>query len=393
MRRKGDFTLIEAQERIENRYSVVKCIAHGHGSDVYSGKDEILNRPVALKFVREASHDAYQSSLGAAARIAHPAFIGNFDAVEYNGQLVVVQEFIESPTFAEFVQNDLSFHEIITMGRSLSLAIAHAHRHGVIHGDITPSSLFRGQWNRSTLRINNVQLPPDPEYFTAVSHLLADSEQPQNNMIRSATEDIRAIGAILWLMLGKMPTLPDSLQGYPHDWELLRREVPIPLRNVIERVLLQQHPQKILSAEELIHELGVVQKILDEKRPIPIIPPWDKPAASSIQTLENPSEKIAKQAISRPISTPLRLKNSHPAPIALVGAVTIDAVDMESETISDPNHNDVQLDAGDLAEISVLPPAKAERQPFDIILWIAIAIGLFLFWLIVGYAIPGIGGH
>ncbi len=387
------FTLIEAQERIENRYSVVKNIAHGQGSDIYSGKDEILNRPVALKFVHEDCRAAYQSSLGAAARIAHPAFIGNFDAVEYNGQLVVVQEFIEAPTFAEFVQNDLSFHEIITMGRSLSLAIAHAHRHGVIHGDITPASLFRGQWNRSTLRINNVQLPSDATYFTAANRLLADSEQPLNTSDRSAAEDLRAIGVILWLLLGKMPALPESLQGYPNDWELLRREVPIPLRNVIEKVLLQQHPQKILSAEELIQELGLAQKILDEKRPIPIIPPWDKPAASNVQTLENTSGKIIKQAVSRPISTPLRLKNSHPAPIALVGAVTMDAVDTESETLSDPEPKDVQLDAGDLAAEPVISANKTERRPFDIILWVAIAIGLFLFWLIVGYAIPGIGGH
>nr|MBA3824423.1 hypothetical protein [Ktedonobacterales bacterium] len=281
------------QTRISNRYVIGEVLGQGLGSTVVRGEDEILRRLVAIKQVRPAFTEAYRAALGATARIGHPAYIGVFDALEHEGQLVIIQEYVIGQRFTELAHARLSTGSVARIGRQLALALAHAHRQGVAHGDLTPAALFRDQWG--AMRINNILLPPDAAYFAAASRLLKPGDEPWSVATPTPQGDLRAVGVALWLLLAGRQAPPPEATGAQTDWELTGREVPPHLRDVVERLIDSDHPRALGSAEEAVHAFGAIIGAEDVPPPRST-PPWSLPPSRPDVAETNPSHHASAAA-------------------------------------------------------------------------------------------------
>ena len=76
---------IEAQAVLASRYRLVRRIDRGGMAEVWEGRDEVLDRPVAVKVLDprlagdEAFHERFRREAVSAARLAHPNVVGTYD--------------------------------------------------------------------------------------------------------------------------------------------------------------------------------------------------------------------------------------------------------------------------------------------------------------------------
>ena len=382
--------------RISDRYEVGEALGQGLGSSVFRGEDTVLKRQVAIKLVPPENVATYRAALGATARIGHPAYIGVFDALEYDGQLAIIQELIIGQSFAELAHAQPSTASVAKIGRQLTMALAHAHRQGIAHGDITPTALFRDQWG--AMRLNNVQLPPNADYFAAASRLLKPGDDPWVVGEPKPRDDLRAVAVALWLLLAGRDSPPIEATGLQEDWQIVGRDVPADLRDIIERLIDPEHPHALNSAEEAVIAFGVFIQIEEDRKPRRTAPPWSSALPRQDIAQTNPTQTTTTPPASTP---PMLVAPTKPLPTTAypqtVGNATPRNGDNEVTWVggAQPTHLVPPVRRGTVPHPPLTRPVP-EPSPrsgrFDYALWAALAIALFLFWLIIGYLVPGLLG-
>jgi len=133
------------QERYRNLYE----IGRGGMATVYGAHDVKHDRTVALKVL----HDDLAASLGPerfkreiriAARLQHPHILSVFDSGESAGRLWFTMPFVSGESLRERLRREgtLAVDEALRITREAALALAHAHKQGVIHRDIKPENIL-----------------------------------------------------------------------------------------------------------------------------------------------------------------------------------------------------------------------------------------------------------
>lgn len=385
---------------IADRYLVSETLAQGAGSLVLLGEDRVLKRQVVIKSVTPEFAATYRAALGATARIGHPAYVGIFDSLMHDGQLIIVQELIRGQTFPELARADLPSAAIAKFGRQLALALAHAHRQGIAHGDLVPTALFRDQWGAA--RINNVLLPPDTAFFAAAGNILTTTPWPSEPP--TPRSDLRALGIALWLLLAHLDTPPTAATGTDQDWDLISRPLPDELRDVIIRLVDPAHPHALVTAEATITALSATLQALDTSQAQRgTTPPWDKSAwqAPTPALPQPPAPAVEQQSPAAPVPDPIA---TVPTLLAVSQPIKPARVPSYPMVIGPPPPRSTNDDAtwaaheGAGLRDQMAPyaakqrPAAAPPRTLDFALWIGLAIALFLFWLVIGYLVPGIFG-
>jgi eukaryotic-like serine/threonine-protein kinase len=139
---------------VAGRYRLSDPIGRGAMGIVWRGRDELLDRDVAVKEVQITSlatpADAeiiYQRTLRearTAARLSHPGVVTVFDVVEENGSPWIVMELVAARSLDQVIAEDgpLPPLEASQVGAGLLSALASAHAAGVLHRDVKPSNVL-----------------------------------------------------------------------------------------------------------------------------------------------------------------------------------------------------------------------------------------------------------
>ena len=131
-------------------------------SVIFLGKDEVLDRPVAVKVLRGGLED---SGVGArfrregrtAARLSHPNIVQVYDAGEdeLDGREVsyIVMEYVPGGDLGKLVEEKgpLSEKELARIGADVASGLAHAHKKGIVHRDIKPQNILIDDYGRPKL--------------------------------------------------------------------------------------------------------------------------------------------------------------------------------------------------------------------------------------------------
>lgn len=148
---------------VGGRYRLASPIGRGAMGVVWSARDELLDRDVAVKEVRlppsvsdAERRNGYQRTLRearTAARLSHPAVAAVYDVVEELGRPWIVMELVRGRSLDQVVARDgpLSPERAADVGRQLLAALAAAHAAGVLHRDVKPSNVLLSPDGRTVL--------------------------------------------------------------------------------------------------------------------------------------------------------------------------------------------------------------------------------------------------
>jgi eukaryotic-like serine/threonine-protein kinase len=138
---------ISAPDRISH-YRIVRKLGEGGMGIVYAAHDERLDRPVAIKIIRETreSREArtrFRQEARALARINHPRICQIFDFDEHAGVLFLVLELLEGRSLEDRLKaGEISFEEALRIAHEILEALAALHRLNIVHRDLKPSNVF-----------------------------------------------------------------------------------------------------------------------------------------------------------------------------------------------------------------------------------------------------------
>jgi serine/threonine protein kinase len=191
---------LHSGHRLSKRYRLEECITRLDGFSSWRAMDEKLRRAVGVH-VLPADHErapAVLSAARSAALLGDPRFIQVLDAVEENGQVHVLHEWLPgaSPLRALLHAGPLDAHEAYVLAGQVSEAMAAAHREGLSHLRLTPASVLRTSPNQ--YRIRGLAVDAALRGITAPDPQRADTE---------------AIGALLYAALTQRWPYPEGAYG------------------------------------------------------------------------------------------------------------------------------------------------------------------------------------
>ena len=207
---------------IGDRYEITGLIASGGMGAVYRARDQVLDRTVAVKVLKNGGDDPdfiakFKAEATNAARLSHPNIVHVFDFGYENGQPYMAMEFVDGQNLREILTARKILRPDVAARIALQVASAleHARRNGLMHRDIKPENIL--------VTTDGVVKVAD----FGLSRAMAESRATQANVLMGTAAylapeqvqgetvdhraDIYALGIMLFEMLtGRLPFNGDT---------------------------------------------------------------------------------------------------------------------------------------------------------------------------------------
>ncbi|MGI9607463.1 MAG: Stk1 family PASTA domain-containing Ser/Thr kinase [Acidimicrobiales bacterium] len=214
-------------EVLAGRYELHRQLAAGGSADVFLARDQLLNRPVAVKILSDdlSQDDDFVGRLRNEAQLVaslnHQNIVGVFDQGEHEGAPFLVMEYVEGRSLAEILRTEGRLHpdRAATIAVDVAAALDAAHRQGMVHMDVKPGNVLitaDGQVKLADFGIAKALNEGHETDLTAeggtvmgtATYLSPEQAQGQKVGPRS---DVYSLAVVLYeMMTGRPPFIGDS---------------------------------------------------------------------------------------------------------------------------------------------------------------------------------------
>src|SRR5438105_12794168 len=192
-------------------------------AEVWEGRDEILDRPVAVKVLhpRLAGNAEFQERFRleavSAARLSHPNVVSTYDAGIDNDVAYIVMELVPGRTVRELLRDEgpLSPAQAIAIAGAVADALDYAHRAGIVHRDVKPANILVTEDGRVKVADFGIAKAASDADLTQAGTMLGTAKYLPPEQVEGRTQDRRSdvygLGVVLYEMLcGRPPFTGDS---------------------------------------------------------------------------------------------------------------------------------------------------------------------------------------
>jgi eukaryotic-like serine/threonine-protein kinase len=199
--------------RLADRFALEHELGSGGMAHVFLGRDEVLDRPVAVKLL-DPIHggtdigDRFEREGRTAARLAHPNIVQVYDAGEaaFDGKETsyIVMEYILGGDLKKLIdeRGRLPGAELARLGDEICAGLAHAHERGVIHRDIKPHNILLDEKGHAKVTDFGIARALDATQATRTGAYLGTAlySSPEQLRGKKATpkSDVYSLGATLY---------------------------------------------------------------------------------------------------------------------------------------------------------------------------------------------------
>src|SRR5580692_9896151 len=135
--------------RVLGHYLIVVKLGAGGMGEVYSARDERLERDVALKVLPEkalsdeAARKRFRKEALALSKLNHPNIATIYDFDSDGGVDFLAMEYVAGETLGQKIAGKpLSESDVAGLGGQIADALEEAHEHGIVHRDLKPGNVM-----------------------------------------------------------------------------------------------------------------------------------------------------------------------------------------------------------------------------------------------------------
>ncbi len=267
---------------LNERYQIIRPIGYGGMAEVYLAHDQLLDRNVAVKRLRDQFLEdkelleQFRREAKSAARLVHPYIINVYDVISQGDDQYIVMEYVDGVTLKEFMQQGrLTLHDTLEIGVRLAEGLQHAHSRHVIHCDIKPQNILIDKNLVPKIAdfgiakmVSNQTMVYSKSVMGSVHYI--SPEQVDGGKI-TASSDVYSLGVVLFEMLtGQVPYMGSTAMAVA----MMHLEKPIPqlseymddvpegLQAIMNKVLAKRSEDRYADAGELGRDLFLLKRRL-----------------------------------------------------------------------------------------------------------------------------------
>ncbi|WP_026504854.1 Stk1 family PASTA domain-containing Ser/Thr kinase [Butyrivibrio sp. NC3005] len=259
---------------IGDRFEVQEKIGTGGMSDVYRALDHKLNRPVAVKILKQEFSenqnfvDKFRTEAQAAAGLMHPNIVNIYDVGNDKGIHYIVMELVDGITLKKYIEKKqrLTVREAVSIAIQVAMGLEAAHKNGIVHRDIKPQNIMISKDGK--VKVTDFGIAKAASSNTITSNVMGSvhytSPEQARGGFSDAKSDIYSLGVTIFEMVtGRVPFNGDTTvaiaikhiqETFPNPKEYASN-LPVSVEKIILKCCQKSPDRRYQSAGDLIKDL------------------------------------------------------------------------------------------------------------------------------------------
>lgn len=266
--------MLKAGMIIGDRYEILSKIGSGGMSLVYKGRDQKLNRFVAVKVLKSEYREdknfvrKFREEAQAAACLAHPNIVNVYDVGEEHGIHYIVMELVEGITLKNYIdrKGKLTIKEATSIAIQVSMGLEVAHNNDIVHRDIKPQNIMISKDGKVKVMDFGIAKAATSETIAsnAMGSVHYTSPEQARGGYSDAKSDIYSLGIVMFEMVtGRVPfdgetTVAVAVKHLQEELPSPRNycpELPISLESIIYKCTEKIAAKRYANMADLITDL------------------------------------------------------------------------------------------------------------------------------------------